>query len=456
MEEILGRIHGLVWGIPTLLLIILVSILLGVKTGFCQVTLFPAALRRFGASIREDKGQAHPSGYSALCTALAATVGTGNIAGVAGAICLGGPGAVFWMWICGLLGMGIKYAEATLAVFFRRKGDDGQWYGGPMYMIREGLGKKWSPLASVYCLLGLVASFGIGNATQINALMSGMSSAFGAIGLPLHRSAKIFAAIILAVTVYVMLRGGAKWIGAAAQQLVPAASIVYTIMCILVIGANFTAVDDAFKAIICGAFHTRAVTGGMVGSVFTALRIGLSRGIFTNEAGMGTASIAHAGADVDHPVEQGLMGIVEVFLDTIVICTLTALTILTSGVPIPFGYDPGAQLTGEAFSSALGDFGIFLMFATMCCFAFATILGWGLYGIRCAEFLFGYKATIIFPLCQGIVVIFAVFTETSTLWIVCDILNGLMTIPNLTALLLLMDPLLRLTKEYKHMKKTDS
>ena len=453
MEEILGRIHGLVWGIPTLLLIILVSILLGVKTGFCQVTLFSAALRHFCASIRDEKGQTRSSGYSALCTALAATVGTGNIAGVAGAICLGGPGAVFWMWICGLLGMGIKYAEATLAVFYRRKGDDGLWYGGPMYMIRDGLGKKWSPLASIYCIFGLVASFGIGNATQINALMSSMGSAFGTIGLPLHRAAKVIVAIFLAATVYVMLRGGAKWIGAAAQQLVPAASIVYTVMCIWVIGANFTALDDAFKAIICGAFHTRAVTGGMVGSVFTALRIGLSRGIFTNEAGMGTASIAHAGADVDHPVEQGLMGIVEVFLDTIVICTLTALTILTSGVSIPFGYDPGAQLTGAAFSSVLGNFGIILMFATMCCFAFATILGWGLYGIRCAQFLFGNKATNVFPLFQSIVVLFAVFAKTSTLWIACDILNGLMAIPNLTALLLLIDPLLRLTKEYKQTKR---
>ena len=452
MAGILECLHGVVWGAPVLVLIVSVGICVCLKTGFCQITLFPHALRRFWGSFRAASNDKQASAYRALCTALAATVGTGNIAGVAGAICLGGPGAIFWMWICGILGMGIKYAEATLAVRYRVRNQDGQWYGGPMYMIREGLGKKWTPLAYAYCLLGLAASFGIGNATQINALISSMSTAFAAINRPFNTTWKLCIGIIFAVTVFVMLRGGAKRIGAAAQQLVPAASIIYLIMCIWVIGANIAFIDDAVAAIIYGAFNTRAVTGGVIGSAFAALRIGVSRGVFTNEAGMGTASIAHAGAEVAHPAEQGLMGIMEVFLDTIVICTMTALTILTSGIPIPYGSDPGARLTGEAFSSVLGDFGAFLLFGTLCCFAFATILGWGLYGVRCAEFLIGHKAKFFFPLCQGIVVLIAVFSDTGTVWILCDILNGLMSIPNLTALMLLMPKLIQLTWEFKSMK----
>ena len=455
MVDILERLHAIVWGAPALILIIFIGICVCVKTGFCQLTLFPDALRRFRSSICSDSDGGGTSGYRALCTALAATVGTGNIAGVAGAICLGGPGAIFWMWICGILGMGIKYAEVTLAVHFRNKSDRGEWHGGPMYMIKNGLGEKWLPLANIYCLLGLFASFGIGNATQINALMSGLSMAFKAIEQPVNQFWKLFIGAVLAVTVFVMLRGGAKRIGAAAQQLVPAASIIYLIICIFVIGSNIAVVDDALRSIVYGAFHARAVTGGLVGSAFSALRIGVSRGIFTNEAGMGTASIAHAGAEVEQAAEQGLMGIIEVFLDTILICTMTALTILTSGIVIPYGTDPGAQLTGEAVASVLGNFGSFLMFGTLCCFAFATILGWGLYGVRCAEFLFGSKARMIFPGCQAAVVLWAVFSETATIWIICDILNGLMTIPNLLALFLLMNELVRLTQQYKIRKYSE-
>ena len=453
MVEILEQLHAIVWGAPALILIIFVGICVCLKTGFCQITLFPDALRRFRSSVCTASGGGGTSGYRALCTALAATVGTGNIAGVAGAICLGGPGAIFWMWICGILGMGIKYAEVTLAVHFRNKSNLGEWHGGPMYMIKNGLGEKWLPLANIYCLLGLFASFGIGNATQINALMSGLSMAFAAIEQPVNQFWKLVVGVVLAVSVFVMLRGGAKRIGAAAQQLVPAASIIYLIICIFVIGSNIAVVDDALRSIVYGAFHPRAVTGGLVGSAFAALRIGVSRGIFTNEAGMGTASIAHAGADVEQAAEQGLMGIIEVFLDTILICTMTALTILTSGIVIPYGTDPGAQLTGEAVASVLGDFGSFLMFGTLCCFAFATILGWGLYGVRCAEFLFGSKARMIFPGCQAIVVLWAVFSETATIWVACDILNGLMTIPNLLALFLLMNELVRLTQQYKEKYK---
>ena len=449
MAEILEWIYGAVWGVPALIMIVGVGICICVKTNFCQITMFPDALRNFCKSLHKTAQDGEVSGYRALCTALAATVGTGNVAGVAGAICLGGPGAVFWMWVCGVLGMGIKYAEATLAVFHRRKNKDGEWCGGPMYMICNGLSKKWMPLAYLYCLFGVTASFGIGNATQINAVISSMSMALAGIGHPVNDAWKIGIGIIMAVVIFTMLRGGAKMIGAAAQQLVPAASVVYIFMCLWVIGVNITSVDDAISAIIRGAFNPQAVTGGAIGSIVGAMRIGVSRGIFTNEAGMGTASIAHAAAEVDQPAEQGLMGIMEVFLDTIVICTMTALVLLTSGISIPYGLDPGAQLTSEAFYTVFGNFGSFLLFGTLCCFAFATILGWGLYGVRCAEFLFGHKAVALFPVIQGFVVFIAVFCDTRMVWMICDILNGLMTIPNLIALILLMPELVRLTDDYK-------
>lgn len=449
MAEILEWIYGAVWGVPAFIMIISVGVCICIKTNFCQITMFPNALRKFFNSLQKKSQDGETSGYRALCTALAATVGTGNIAGVAGAICLGGPGAVFWMWICGVLGMGIKYAEATLAVFHRQKNKDGEWCGGPMYMIRNGLGNQWMPLAYLYCLFGVTASFGIGNATQINALISSMSMALAGIGHTLNTVWKLGIGMILAIAVFSMLRGGAKMIGAAAQQLVPAASVVYICMCLWVIGVNITSVDDALCAIIRGAFNPKAVTGGVIGSAVSVIRIGVSRGIFTNEAGMGTASIAHAAAEVDKPAEQGFMGIMEVFLDTIVICTMTALALLTSGISIPYGIDPGAQLTGEAFYTVFGNLGSFLLFGTLSCFAFATILGWGLYGVRCAEFLFGHKAMVVFPVIQGFVVLVAVFCDTRMVWMICDILNGLMTIPNLIALIMLMPELVRLTNDYK-------
>lgn len=454
MTEMLESIHVAVWGAPALILIICAGLIICWKTGFCQITFLPAAFRRFFRELKMQSGaSSDTSGYRALCTALAATVGTGNIAGVAGAICLGGPGAVFWMWICGVLGMGIKYAEATLAVRYRQKNRTGEWLGGPMYMIRNGLGKKWTWLAYAYCFLGVVASFGIGNATQINAVISSLTVSIASFDLQLNDHSKLIIGLILAVTVCAVLLGGGRRIGQMAQQLVPAASIVYLSMCLWVIAVRFSYVDDALAAIISGTFQPRAVTGGIIGSALLAVRIGVSRGIFTNEAGMGTASIAHGSANVSHPAQQGLMGIMEVFLDTIVICTMTALAILTSGVPIPYGTDAGAELTSGAFAAVFGDFSSFVLFGTLCCFAFATILGWGLYGIRCAEFLFGNKAAVIFPILQGAVVLISVFGSTGTVWLICDILNGLMTIPNLIAVLMLMPELVRLTQDYRSRQK---
>lgn len=433
-------LHGLVWGAPTLVLILGVGCFLTVKTGFAQITLFPRALKLFARRLSRRDGE-DGSSFRCLCTALAATVGTGNLAGVAGAICLGGPGAIFWMWVCGFIGMAVKYAEAALAVRFRSVESE-ELRGGPMYIITRGLGEKWRPLAKCYCCFGVLASFGVGNAAQINTVISCVQGIHPQIG-------RWIPGLVLALTVTAALMGGAGRIGAMAEKLVPFASAGYLILCAAVLILRMGEIPQAFGAICQGAFAPRAVTGGMIGASFQALRVGCSRGVFTNEAGMGTAAIAHGGAAVRHPAEQGLMGIMEVFLDTIVICTLTALVILTSGIPIPYGTDTGAVLTEKAFSQVLGDWtGIFLA-AALCCFAFATVLGWGLYGGRCLEYLLGAPAWQGFALAQGIMALLGAVLETGPVWLLAECFNGLMAIPNMFTLAVLASEVRRLTIDYR-------
>ena len=450
MMHALNAFHDLVWGAPGLVLILGTGIYLTLITGFAQVRLFPGAVRRFAGMFRGSKEKKNGiSPFQALCTALAATVGTGNLVGVAGAICLGGPGAIFWMWVCGLVGMATKFAEATLAVRFRvRRG--AEFVGGPMYMIRQGMGKPFHFLAGVYSFLGVIAAFGVGNATQINAVVTGINNVLTRFGGQASTRGNLFIGLALAVLVGASLLGGAKRIGQTAEKLVPFASMCYIVLCTLLLVLRADAVPGAFRAILQGAFSPRAVTGGAIGSAFRALSVGCSRGVFTNEAGMGTASIAHASAEVSHPAEQGLMGIMEVFLDTIVICTMTALAILCSGVPIPYGEDVGGDLTTAAFTSVLGDWvSIFLsMFLT--CFAFATVLGWGLYGARCGEYLLGPGAWKGFSAVQTAAVVLAAVMKTETVWQLAETVNGLMAIPNLIALLWLSPELRHLTKEYIH------
>ena len=412
MTKILETVHTLVWGAPVLILILSVGIYLTVRTGFAQIVLFPRAFSEFFRKLRPGKAaEGTVTSFQATCTALAATVGTGNLVGVAGAISIGGPGAIFWMWVCGLLGMVTKYAEATLALRYRvRKGSD--FVGGPMYMITQGMGKSWTWLAWLYSFFGIIAAFGVGNATQINAVVSGINGMLSRFGVTSSR-------------------------------------LGYLALCLAVLFCRADQIPNAFTAICRGAVSPKAVTGGMLGSAFQALRVGCSRGVFTNEAGMGTASIAHASAQVDHPVQQGLMGIMEVFLDTIVICTMTALVILCSGVPIPYGTDAGGELTVSAFTSVCGQWTSVFLAAALCCFAFATVLGWGLYGARCAEFLFGSKALKYFALLQTIVVVIGAVLKTETVWLLAETVNGLMAVPNLIALAALSPELRRLTKEYK-------
>jgi len=447
MAKILDTLNSVVWGAPALVLILGVGLFLTLRLDFLQLRLLPKAFRTLAKTLRTGaSGDVTP--VQALCTALAATVGTGNLVGVAGAICLGGPGAIFWMWICGLLGMATKYAEVVLAVRFRVKVGSG-YAGGPMYVMVHGLGEKFRPMACCYAVFGVIAAFGVGNAAQVGSAIAGINAVLVRFGGVQTRAGNLLMGLILAVILGGPIFGGAKRIGAAAQLLVPFAAAGYLLMCAAVLILKAEAVPGALLAIVQGAFSPRAVTGGMLGSAFQALRIGCSRGVFTNEAGMGTGSIAHSSAEVIHPAEQGLMGLLEVFLDTIVICTLTALTILVSGVTVPYGTDAGAQLTSGAFSGVLGDWASVAVGLELVLFAGATVLGWGLYGARCAEFLLGPGSWKWFAWAQVLVILVASTADTAAVWLLAETVNGLMALPNLLALAMLVPETVRLTKDYR-------
>ncbi len=449
MEDILEQVNAVVWGVPALFGILCIGLYLTVRTGFAQLRLFPKALRGFWATLRGKQETAEGvSPFQALCTALAATVGTGNLAGVAGAIAIGGPGAIFWMWVSAILGMMTKFAEATLSVRFRERNSAGEWVGGPMYMIKNGMGGRWHWLASVYCFFGIVAAFGVGNATQVNTVIGGINQALSAFGGYETATGNLLMGALLALLICGILLGGMKKIGTMAEKIVPFASVCYLLLGLGVLIVRIEYLPDAFQSIITGAFTPRAATGGAVGSMFVGLRIGVSRGVFTNEAGMGTAGIAHAAAQVKHPCKQGLMGIMEVFLDTIVICTMTALVILVSGVEVPYGEDVGVVLTSQAFTTVYGGWVSILIATALCCFAIATVLGWGLYGARCAQFLFGDGVWKKFVFLQGIAVMLGAVLKTGTVWLLSETVNGLMAIPNLIALAFLSPELCRLTKQF--------
>lgn len=442
------RLNTIVWGAPALLAILGIGLYLTIRSGFGQLTMLPRAIKTFFLQFRRIGVDKINSPYRALCTALAATVGTGNIVGVAGAIVLGGPGSVFWMWICGLLGMVIKFAEATLAVHYRQKNQAGEYIGGPMYMIQNGLGRGWCWLGFLYCVFGVVASFGVGNAAQVNAVVESLTPITG--DTPAW---KYLIGVSLAVLVAAVLLGGARRVGEIAEILIPFAACVYVCVCCVGLILCADRVPGALKGICVGAFRPKAVTGGLLGSAFQALMIGASRGTFTNEAGMGTASIAHGAASVGHPVEQGFMGILEVFIDTILLCTMTALVILTSGIKIPYGADSGATLTVAALAHVFGDWIGYLLAIIISLFAIATILGWSLYGIRCTQYLLGDGAWRGYVLVQIVIVAISAMVRSDTIWSFSELMNGLMLLPNLTALLLLSPVLMRLISEYKYPDK---
>ena len=446
-------VNSFIWGIPAMVCIIGVGLLLSVRTGFLQIRKFPYAIKTtIGRMFRKkDASDGAMTPFQAVCTALAGTVGTGNIAGVAGAIAIGGPGAVFWMWCSALLGMCTKFAEVTLAVHFRERSATGEWVGGPMYYIKNGLSKKWQILAILYSAFGVLTVFGTGNATQVNTITTAIDTAlinFNIIPESASKTLNLVLGIVIMLLVGMVLLGGIKRIGSVSEKLVPFMALLYIVLAIGVVVLNFERVPAVFHDIVYGAFNPAAVTGGVIGSFFLSLKKGVSRGIFSNEAGLGTGSIAHACADTSKPVKQGMFGIFEVFADTIVICTLTALVILVSGVPVNYGAAAGAELTISGFTSTYGNWISVFTAVAMCCFAFSTIIGWGLYGARCIEFLFSEKVVKPFMIAYSLVAIIGATVDLGLLWSIAETFNGLMAIPNLIGIFLLSGTAIALTKEY--------
>ena len=447
-------VNSFIWGIPAMVCIIGVGLLLSVRTGFLQIRKFPYAIRTTIGRIfrRKDASDGAMTPFQAVCTALAATVGTGNIAGVAGAIAIGGPGAVFWMWCSALLGMCTKFAEVTLAVHFRERNKNGELVGGPMYYIKNGLGSRWQFLAVLYSLFGVLTVFGTGNATQVNTIVTAIDSALLATGSGLNGilpTLNLIVGVVVAMMVAMVLLGGVKRIGSVTEKLVPFLALFYIVLALGVVVLNYRRFPAVLASIVGGAFDPQAVTGGAIGSVFLSMQKGVSRGIFSNEAGLGTGSIAHACADTRKPVKQGMFGIFEVFADTIVICTLTAMVILCSGVPVGYGSAAGAELTISGFTATYGGWSSIFTAVALCCFAFSTIIGWGLYGSRCIEFLFHTDKVVgPFLVVYSFVSILGATVDLGLLWSIADTFNGLMSIPNLIALLLLSGTVAKLTKEF--------
>ena len=451
-------VNSFIWGVPAMICIIGVGILLTVRTRCIQVRKFGVAMKNTIGKIF-DKTQARDgsmSPFQAVCTALAGTVGTGNIAGVAGAIALGGPGAIFWMWCSAFLGMCTKFSEVTLAIHFREKNKNGEYVGGPMYYIKNGLAKKWHFLAVFYAVFGVLTVFGTGNATQVNTIVSSVNTAlmnFNILKGEPNSNVNLIFGIFIAALVAMVLLGGIKRIGQVSEKLVPFMAVLYVILALGVIILNIQRLPEIFAQIVSGAFTPRAATGGIIGSMFLSMKKGVSRGIFSNEAGLGTGSIAHACADTDNAVHQGMFGIFEVFMDTIVICTLTGLVILLAAPNISYGQAAGAELTISGFTATYGGWVSILTAIAMCCFAFSTIIGWGLYGSRCIEFLGGEKFVRPFLVVYSFVSIVGATMNLGLLWDISDTFNGLMAVPNLIALLMLSGHVKKLAIEVDQAEK---
>ena len=453
IEAVNSVVNNFIWGVPAMICIIGVGLYLSIRTRFLQIRKFPYSMKvTLGRMMKKKEasdGALTP--FQAVCTALAATVGTGNVAGVAGAIAIGGPGAVFWMWVSALLGMCTKFAEVTLAVHFRETNAQGDLVGGPMYYIKNGLDKKWHFLAYLFAAFGVLAVFGTGNATQVNTITTAIDSALSSFNVLPADAVKLVNLIIgvaLAIIIALILIGGIKRIGNVTSKLVPFMAIMYIVLALGVIFFHIKSLPAVFASIIEGAFNPASVTGGVVGSFFMSMKKGVSRGIFSNEAGLGTGSIAHACADTKKPVKQGFFGIFEVFVDTIIICTMTALVILCSGVPVNYGEAAGAELTISGFTTVYGNWVSIFTAVAMCCFAFSTIIGWGLYGTRCIEFLLGSRSNMPFMVLYSLTAIVGATMNLGLMWSIAETFNGLMVIPNLIAVFLLSGVVVKLTKEY--------
>lgn len=454
ITEINSVLNHFIWGPVMLAAFLTVGLMFTLKTGFFQIThikdwLNITLLQMFkNRKVRKTEDKHAISQFQSLCTALAATIGTGSIAGVATAITLGGPGAVFWMWLSAFLGMMTNYAEKTLGIKYRYKNAKGDWVGGAMVYIERGLGLKW--LAVIFSIFCALASFGIGNMTQANSIASGLWEAF-------HIPPNTTGIVLMTLTGLVIL-GGIKRIASVTERVVPFMAIFYIAGGLIVIGANYRNIPEAFSCIFREAFHFKAAGGGILGyGIATAMRVGISRGVFSNEAGLGSSVMVHSASDVKEPVVQGMWGIFEVFVDTLVVCTITALTILTSGVYNMKEYliniaehtqvVSGTALTSQAFASVI-PFGGKLVAINILLFAFSTLLGWSFYGERAVEYLFGLRAIKLYKLIFILFIYLGCVGSLDLIWNIADTLNGFMAVPNLIAITLLSGEVITLTKQY--------
>ena len=452
VQQINTAINQVVWGVPMLILLLGVGILMTVRSGGLQFRRFGYAMRNTLGKVlkKSEAGEGEITPFQAVATALAGTLGTGSIAGITTAVTLGGPGTLFWLWITALIGMATKYAEVLLAVKFRERNERGDWVGGPMYYIKNGLGKKWKWLGALFCIFAALAALGTGNAIQagnivgaINTLVLSFDPSFGG-----TETLKLVLGIVLAILAAVVLFGGVKRLGAVTEKLVPAMAVLYIGTCLAVVLYNAGNLPAVFRDIFAGAFSPNGVTGGAVGSMFLVLSWGVKRGIFSNEAGLGTAPMAHATTSEREPVRQALYGIFEVF-NTIIICTLTGLTLLCSGIDLHYGTMGETALV----SSALGTLftpqgGAVIIALCLVLFAFSTILGWALYGSRCCEFLLGPKAVAPYRIIYVLMTVVGATVELDLVWAIADTLNGLMALPNLIALAALSGVVVKTSKEY--------
>ena len=461
VASINGAINSVVWGPPMLILLIGVGILMTLRTKGVQFRKFGFTMRNTLGKIfkRTKAGDGEMTPFQAVSTALAGTVGTGNIAGITSAVTLGGPGALFWLWVTALIGMCTKYSEVLLSVKFRERNEYGDWVGGPMYYIKNGLGKNWKWLGILFSIFAALAALGTGNAIQSGNIVSSVNTAILAFNPDFSGQATVnlVLGIILAVLAAFVLFGGIKRLGSVTEKLVPFMAAVYIVACLVVIIGHASSLPAVFHDIFVGAFTPKGVTGGAVGSMIVVLTWGMKRGIFSNEAGLGTAPMAHATTSETVPVKQAVYGIFEVFIDTIVICTLTGLTLLCSGIDLNIGTQGDTSLVAASLGTVFTQKGGALIIAIgLALFAFSTILGWALYGSRCCEFIFGPKAIKPYQIIYVIIIVVGATVDLGLVWEIADTLNVLMAIPNLIAVAGLSGVVVKETREYFKTHKKDA
>lgn len=447
--DLLNKINAFIWGTPTLLLIFFTGVILTVRTNFFALKNLRRAARLFFKGDKSNKNNNRLTPLQSASTALSATMGTGNIVGVAGAIALGGPGAVFWMWVSACFCMTIKFAEIALAVRYRERGRDGSLSGGAMYYIKNALPNFFAPLGVIFCICGVAAAFGVGNMTQINTMSSSIVSLTKSIFVlspRLQFFVQLMVGILCAVLSAFVLKNEGS-VGRFCEKIIPFMTVLYIALTVGAIAVNFARVPQAITQIFVGAFSPKGVTGGVVGSAFVGVRFGMSRGVFSNEAGLGTAPTAYACSDGDE-ISLGLMGVMEVFIDTVVVCTLTALTLLCAG-DITYGIDSASNLTLNALTQVYGKNVIFIFCPVICFFAFSSTVGWGLYGTKFITFLLGEGAQRPFLFLFIFAMIPAAVFRADAVWTISEILNGFMAIPNITALLFLTNEIADIVYSYK-------